>query len=53
MSDEEINRIKAEALKEAAEDLPEYDVPFMVDGRVVPHVYWWLLDRADEIREKN
>lgn len=53
MSDEEISRIKAEALREAAENLPDYDTPFTVNGRVTNHVYWWLIDRADEIREKN
>lgn len=53
MSDEEVSRIKAEALREAAENLPDYDAPFMVNGRVVNHVYWWLLDRAEDIRKES
>lgn len=42
--------IRAQALRDAAKDVPEYDLPFMVNGRAVEHVSWWLAARADEHR---
>ncbi|MDR2257008.1 MAG: hypothetical protein LBE25_13590 [Arthrobacter sp.] len=41
--------VAAKALRDAAAELPEYDLPFMVNGRATIHVYHWLNDRATSI----